>query len=430
MAANLTELQVKGAKPQAKKYVMSAGRSVVLVVMPDGAKYWRWRYRVAGKARSISLGSPYPKTTLKGAHAKADEFRALRDDGVDPAEKRKMEKQTNKEQMANTFGQAAEAWFSFHNEWSERTAGLARMYLDNDLLPNLKTRPIDHITAIELGAVMAKIEARGAFDAARKVRGWLRAIFEYARAKGWTKVDPARDLDAVAQCAPAKRKHAHLQLDEFPDFLAKLDAYSGSVIVKSCTRLSIWTANRPGITRTLRWSEVNLSKGVWVIERGRDEMKRGYFHVTPLPTQAMGMLREIHKITGNHTHVFFGHHDHSLPLSDGAVAGLIGRIGYRHKQTPHGFRHVISTALNEWKKAKGYDSDWIERQLAHGDPDEVRDIYNEAMYLEPRRMMMQDWADYVDQQTALGICARLPRQFTLPDDFAKRILRRENLLAS
>jgi len=152
--------------------------------------------------------------------------------------------------------------------WSERTANLARMYLDNDLLPKLATRPLDYITAIELGEVMAKIEARGAFDVARKVRGWLKSIFAYARAKGWTKADPARDLGSVAQRGPPKKKHAHLPLAEFPDFLAKLEADTGSVIVKGCMRLSIWSANRPGITRTLRWREVDRANGTWVVKPG------------------------------------------------------------------------------------------------------------------------------------------------------------------
>ena len=71
---------------------------------------------------------------------------------------------------------------------------------------------------------------------------------------------------------------------------------------------------------------------------------------------------------------------------------MIKRIGYRHRQTMHGFRHLISTALNE----KGYETDWIERQLAHGDPDKIRGTYNKAAYLEPRRKMMQYWADYLD----------------------------------
>jgi integrase len=71
---------------------------------------------------------------------------------------------------------------------------------------------------------------------------------------------------------------------------------------------------------------------------------------------------------------------------------MFKRIGYHRKQTAHGFRHLVSTALNE----RGYEEDWIERQLAHGDPDKIRGTYNKAQYLEPRRRMMQEWADLLD----------------------------------
>ena len=393
MSAKLTELQVKNAKPRGSKYTMAAGRGLTLLVMPDGSKYWRLRYRFGGKRRMIGVGKPYPDTTLKQAQAKSAEFRALVDAGIDPADKRRAEKLAEGERVANTFGEAADAWHSFRRKaWDAKTAEQARNYLDKDLLPKLRSRPLDSVTPAELGALIAGIEERGAFDIAKKTRQWLKAIYSYARANGWTAADPARDLAAIAQRGPEKRNYAHLSLYELPDFLRAVDAYEGSALVKACARLALWTANRPGVTRTLKWSELDLDAGVWTIERAREEMKRGYYHLTPLPTQAVAMLREVRRISGDFEYVFIGRNDPRLPISDGAMAGMIKRIGYRHKQTMHGFRHLISTALND----KGYEADWIERQLAHGDPDKIRGTYNKAAYLEPRRKMMQEWADYLD----------------------------------
>jgi integrase len=114
--------------------------------------------------------------------------------------------------------------------------------------------------------------------------------------------------------------------------------------------------------------------------------------VTPLPHQAVSMLRDVFKLTGTFEYVFIGRNDPRVPLSDGAVNALLKRLGYRGRQTTHGFRHLISTALNEL----GYEADWVERQLAHGDPDKIRGTYNKAAYLEPRRKMMQAWADHLD----------------------------------
>lgn len=393
MAGKLTELQVKNAKPGATKYTKAAGHGLTLIVTPDGSKYWRLRYRFRGKARMIAVGKPYPHTTLKQAQAKAAEFRALVAAGTDPADRRRAEKLSQRERVANTFGEAAEAWHRFRSQaWDAKTAEHARSYLDKDMLPKLRGRPLDEVSPAELGALIAGIEARGAFDVAKKTRQWLKAIYSYARANGWTAADPARDLAAIAQPKPEKQHYAHLQLDELPDFLRALDAYDGSELVRACAKLALWTANRPGVTRTLRWDELDLGAKLWTIRKGREGMKRGYFHLTPLPRQAVAMLRELRNVTGNFEYVFVGRNDPSKPLSDGAIAGMFKRIGYHGKQTAHGFRHLVSTALND----KGYQEDWIERQLAHGDPDKIRGTYNKAQYLEPRHRMMQEWADLLD----------------------------------
>ncbi len=389
----LTELQVKNAKARPAKYTMAGGHGLTLLVMPDGSKYWRLRYRLGGTRRMIAVGKPYPATTLKQAQAAAAEFRARIDRGIDPADQRRTEKLAERGRVANTFGEAAEAWHGFRSKaWDVKTAEQARHYLDGDLLPKLRSRPLDAITPAELGTLVAGIEARGAFDIAKKTRQWLKAIFSYARANGWTAADPARDLAAIAQRGPSVENYAHLSVEELPGFLRALEAYEGSALVKACARLALWTANRPGVTRTVRWAELDLDAGLWTIDKGREGMKRGYYHLTPLPSQAVAMLREVQRISGEFEHVFIGRNDPRQPISDGAIAGMIKRIGYRHKQTMHGFRHLISTALND----KGYEADWIERQLAHGDPDKIRGTYNKAAYLEPRRRMMQEWADYLD----------------------------------
>ena len=183
MAAKLTELRVKSAKPKAAKYTLSAGHGLTLLVMPDGSKYWRLRYRIGGKARMIAVGKPYPDTTLKQALTKAAEFRALIDEGTDPADIRRVEKLAERERIANTFGEAAEAWHRFRSQaWDEKTAEQARVYLDKDMLPKLRGRPLDAVTPAELGALVGGIEGRGAFDVAKKTRQWLKAIYAYARA--------------------------------------------------------------------------------------------------------------------------------------------------------------------------------------------------------------------------------------------------------
>ncbi|MBK9655807.1 MAG: integrase arm-type DNA-binding domain-containing protein [Rhodanobacteraceae bacterium] len=166
----------------ATKYKLSGGNGLTLVVMPDGAKYWRLRYRYAGKEKELSLGRPYPDLTLKDAEAEAARMRTLVAAGSDPAEQRVQQKLDRTTRAANTFGVAAEEWFTFRSKaWAQRTQDQVREYLDRDLLPKLKSRPLDAITTRELAVFARAIEDRGAPDVAKKVRQWLAAIFQFAR---------------------------------------------------------------------------------------------------------------------------------------------------------------------------------------------------------------------------------------------------------
>lgn len=402
MASQFTDLQVRSAAPRDKKYKISGGRGLTLIVMPDGAKYWRLRYRFHGTPKEISLGRPYPEMTLKAAAAEADRMRVMVAQGIDPAEQRLQHKLQQRQDADNTFGAAAEAWFEFRSKaWAKRTSAQVRHYLDKDLLPSLGKRPFAAITTKELAVFTGEIERRGAPDVAKKARQWLSAIYAYARANGWTDKDPVRDLRAVVLPSGSSKNYAHLRIDELPQFLRELDKSDSSPLVKAAVMLTLWTANRPGVTRTLRWNEIDLEHALWTIEKDREGMKRGYLHHTPLPRQAVAMLRDVHRMTGTFEYVFAGRNDPRKPLSDGAVNALIKRLGYRGKQTTHGFRHLISTALNE----QGFEADWVERQLAHGDPDKIRGTYNKAIYLEKRREMMQAWADLLDEMRPPPVAA-------------------------
>ncbi|BCT93128.1 integrase [Lysobacter helvus] len=393
MTGKLADLKIRNAKPAEKPYKLSGGHGFCVVVNPDGAKYFRLRYHFGGKEKMLSLGV-YPEVSLKEAEASAVQARSLLRQGVNPSEERRARKLALRHVEAHTFGYAAAQWVD-HNtpRWKPATLEKVQQYLDKDLLPPLAKRPLANITPLELGVVLERIESRKALNVAKKSRQWLSAIYAYAIAKGLTANNPAIHLGSIALYQPEPQNHAHITIEELPRFLRALESYEGSLLVKTCTWLGLWSANRPGITRTLKWSELDLDAGVWSIPKGREGMKRGYEHVTPLPIQAVAALKRLVPITGNYEYVFVGRNDWRKPLSDGAVTGLLKAIGYGGKQTAHGFRHLVSTALND----RGYEADWVERQLAHGDPDEIRGTYNKAVYLDQRRKMMQEWADYLDE---------------------------------
>jgi integrase len=372
---------------------LADGGWLTLLITRDGAARWQQRYSFGGKERTISLGT-YPVVSIAEARRKAADERARLREGIDPVEHRRAQKAALRRNVENTFGAAAEAWYEFNAPtWAKATAEKARQYLDKDVLPSLRTRPIANLTPQDLGSVVAKIEERGAHNAAKKARQWCKAIFRYSIARGWISENPAEHLSEVAAPAPEPTNYAHLGRDELPELLCKLDEYTGSAFTIGAIRLALWTANRPGVTRTLRWTELDLESALWTIEKGREGMKRGYSHLTPLPRQAVAMLRSLRKLSGTFEFVFVGRGNPANPMSDAAVNKALAAMGFKGRQTAHGFRHVVSTALNEL----GYESDWVERQLAHGDPDKIRGTYNKAAYLEPRRKMMQAWADYLDR---------------------------------
>ena len=406
----LTDIAIRAAlrkaKASGKMRRLTDGNSLTLLVLPSGIGRWQLRYSYGGKERTISFGG-YPLVSLSEASAKANAARALIRDGVDPVADRRAKKAELRRVVENTFGAAAESWYAFNKlRWTRSTAEKARQYLDKDILPTLRLRPLMHITVQDLGAVVAKIEARGAFNVAKKARQWLNGIFKYSIARGWTDKNPASTLSEVAAPIPEPKNYAHLALDELPELLRALDAYDGSPMTVGAIRLALWTANRPGVTRTLRWSELDLGNALWTIEKGREGMKKGYSHLTPLPRQAVAMLRGLHKLTGNFEHVFIGRGDPLKPMSDNAVNQALAKMGFKGWQTAHGFRHLVSTAMNE----RGYKADWVERQLAHGDPDKIRGTYNKAVYLEHRRKMMQQWADLLDSLKSDGNVVPMKRK--------------------
>ena len=230
----------------------------------------------------------------------------------------------------------------------------------------------------------------GAHNVAKKTRQWLNQIFRYGLARGVIEHNPATDLDVIAAHAPATKHHPHVTFAELPELLGKVETVKIHALTRGAIQLLALTAVRPGELRAAPWVEFDLDAATWTIPAERMKARRA--HVVPLPRQAVAILRQLHQITGKYPLVFAGRHDTARPMSENTVNLALQAIGYKDRQTGHGFRHLLSTELN----GRGYNRDWIERQLAHGDQDEIRAVYNKAQYLEQRREMMQAWADSID----------------------------------
>lgn len=256
----------------------------------------------------------------------------------------------------------------------------------NDIFPYVGTRPIGEIKPLELLNVLRKIEKRGALEKMRKVRQRCSEVFRYAIATGRAEFNPAADLSSALEVHQSNH-FPFLKADELPDFLLALDSYTGSRLVQIATKLLMITGVRTIELRAALWSEFDLDNAIWEIPAERMKMRRS--HLVPLSTQALDLLNELKIMTGNYRYVFPGRNDPNKPMSEASINQVIKRIGYGGKVTGHGFRHMMSTILHE----HGFESRWIEMQLAHVDKNSIRGTYNHAVYLEKRRLMMQYYSD-------------------------------------
>lgn len=385
----LTDSALKAAKPRDKLYRLPDSNGLCLEVTPTGSKLWRYRYRFNGKAKMLALGA-YPAVTLLKARQKRDEAREMLNAGTNPGDSKKAAKQAQKVNGL-TFEALAREWYAYNApRWADSTRYKANLYLENDLIPNIGSMPLKSITRPDLVELVRKVEARGTLNAAGKIRQWLHQIFRYGLASGLVDANPATDLDVVAAPAKAARHHPYVPFSELPELIGRIESTNLSILTRCAIRLLILTAVRPGELRAAPWSEFDLAAATWTIPKERMKARRP--HVVPLPRQAVAILRSLEEISGSYPLLFPGQQKPDRPLSENTINKGLRLMGYEGRQTGHGFRHLLSTELN----GRGYNKDWIERQLAHGDSNGIRDTYNHANYLEQRREMMQAWADSID----------------------------------
>ncbi|HEK1875917.1 tyrosine-type recombinase/integrase [Proteus mirabilis] len=378
----LTDIQIRKANPKEKPYTLNDGNGLSLLVEPNGSKGWRFRYRFAGKPKMISLGV-YGQVTLAEARKKRDEAKKQLAENINPSDARKSEKIALRYATENTFYAVAMEWHSSKcSTWSDGYASEILRCFENDIFPYIGKRPIDQIAPLELLAVLQKIEKRGALEQANKIRRRCGEVFRYAVITGRVKYNPAPDL-AGAMNKPETKHFPFLREDEIPDFVKALNNYQGSKITKYATQLLMLTGVRTVELRLAEWSEFDFDNDIWEIPKER--MKKRRPHLVPLSPQVIAILNELKVITGYYPLLFPGRNDVRKPISEASINKVIEKIGYKGRLTGHGFRHMMSTILHE----NGFDSAWIELQLAHVDKNSIRGIYNHALYLENRKNMLK-----------------------------------------
>lgn len=389
----LTDTQIRNIRPEVKPIKLTDGGGLYLEVTPAGGKHWRYRFRLDGKESLFVIGE-YPHVKAAEARRRRDDARQLVKQGINPTHQRKLDEITRKYERATTFEAVATEWYAAKSgAWSVGYAGHVDTILKNDINPRIGALAIKDIKTPIIHEVLRKIEARQAPTRAILARQIIGSVFKLAiithRAE-YNVVEPLKG--EIARRVVEHRKH--LRDDDLPDFLRKLEDYSGHQTTAIALKLLMLTAVRPGELCGAPWAEFNIDRAEWRIPAAR--MKMNEEHVVPLSRQALELLKQLRDLTGHAAYLFPTQGTKSQTMPTATLRNAVTKLGFSDRFSPHGARGTFSTMCNE----AGFRPDVIERQLAHAERNQVRASYNQAEYMPERRQMMQQWADMLDSVKA------------------------------
>lgn len=412
----LTDIKVRTAKPTDKQYKLTDGSGMHLLVHPNGSKYWRLQYRFGGKQKMLALGV-YPDVSLADARARRDEARKLLANSIDPGDKKKNDKVEQEE--ARTFEELAVEWHATNKKWSEEHSLRVLKSLEDNLFHAIGKRNIAELKTRDLLAPIKAVELSGRLEVASRLQQRTTAIMRYAVQSGLLDYNPAQEM--VGAVASSNRQHRPaLELKRTPELLKRIDSYTGRPLTRLAVELTLLVFIRSSELRFARWSEIDFETSMWTIPAEREAIEgikhsqRGSKmrtpHLVPLSRQALAILKQVHKLSGDRHFVFIGDHDHRKPMSENTVNKALRVMGYDTKVEVcgHGFRTMACSSLIEsglWSR------DAVERQMSHMERNSVRAAYiHKAEHLDERRLMLQWWADFLDANREKAVS---------PFDFAK-----------
>ncbi|EOV4169664.1 TPA: tyrosine-type recombinase/integrase [Yersinia enterocolitica] len=399
----LTEVKVRNAKAVEKPVKLTDGGGMHLLIQPSGSKYWRLQYRFAGKQKMLALGV-YPEISLATARLRRDEARKLIANNIDPSEKRKSEKVEEKGLL--TFETVARDWHSSNRTWSDSHRTTVLNSLITHLFPVIGKRNITELKTRDLLLPLKNAEKSGHLEVASRLQQRITAIMRYAVHNALIDQNPAYDLSGAVTTPKGTHRPA-LPFEQLPELLRRIEAYKGKGITQIAVQLTLLTFIRSSELRFARWSEVNFENSLWTIPGERQELdgvkysgrgsKMKNPHLVPLSKQAKSLLEKLHSISGDKELMFIGFSRDDKPISENTVNKALRTMGYDTKKEVcgHGFRTMACSALIEsglWSR------DAVERQMSHQERNSVRAAYiHKAEHLGERKLMLQWWADYLDE---------------------------------
>lgn len=420
----LTDTKLRNLKPGEKAYQEADEGGLFVEVMPGGAKVWRLRYRLAGKQEKVTLGD-YPTYSLGEARTWRDDCKVLAGRGLSPMALKRGDPVPDDtapavKEMAQAFvrnwcmkaverakvkeaeAKAADTVEAFALRWYAEIAEPAnssprniKRILDKDVIPALGAKQIADVTVTDILAITDKIKNRGADQMALQTRNVLKRLFAYAIAREKTAFNPAAAIEAKF-IAQAKSRDVALTPEEVGRLLRAIYQSSMKRAHKLALHLLILCMVRKSELIEAKWEEIDLDRAEWSIPGER--MKKDKPHLVPLSRQAVAMFEELKGLASGSDWVFPSRGDLKQPIAKSTLNVAVRALEIEVRDfVIHDFRRTASTHLHE----AGFNSDWIEKALAH-ETKGIRGVYNRAQYADQRREMLQWWADFVDSQIQDG----------------------------
>ncbi len=395
----LTDAAIKALRPRDKMYKVTDRDGMYLLVSPTGALTFRFDYRLNGRRETVIIGRYGPTgVSLARAREKLIEAKLMIQDGVSPAFEKRREKRRIKE--AKSFGEFGERWLQ-DARMADSTRAMRRTIFERDILPTFRNRLLHEILPEDLRAMCEKVKARGAPATAVHVRDIVKLIFAFAILHGEKVSNPADEVgpSSIATFVPKDRS---LSPSEIRIMLTQLEHVATLPTIRLGMKLFLLSMVRKSELQDAVWDEVDFENAVWSIPKER--MKRSKAHNVYLSQQMLDIFIALKTCAGNSKYVLPSRYDADAPMSRATFNRITVAVVERAKKeglpleafTIHDLRRTGSTLLNE----VGFNSDWIEKCLAHEDGRSSRGIYNKAEYEHQRRHMMQEWSNLVDAWVA------------------------------
>jgi len=395
----LTDAAIKALRPKDKIYKVTDRDGMYLLVSPTGAMTFRFDYRLNGRRETVIIGRYGPAgVSLARAREKLIEAKLMIQDGVSPAHEKRRDKRRIKE--AKSFGEFGERWLQ-DARMAESTRAMRRSIFERDILPAFRKRLLKEILPEDLRALCEKVKARGAPATAVHVRDIVKLIFAFAILHGEKVANPADEV-GPASIATFVPKDRSLSPSEIRIMLGQIEHVATLPTIRLGIKLILLSMVRKSELQDAVWDEVDFENAVWSIPKER--MKRSKAHNVYLSQQMLDIFIALKTCAGNSKYVLPSRYDADAPMSRATFNRITTAVVERAKKeglplesfTVHDLRRTGSTLLNEL----GFNSDWIEKCLAHEDGRSSRGIYNKAEYEHQRRHMMQEWSNLVDAWVA------------------------------